>query len=107
MISASAVPRFPDVFSLMQKYFAALVSKTEGYVKPHLDIDASVGAGPFALMAEAQTSGGLLAAVQEDQADELVAALRENGDVDAASIGKVIARDEKMRNGDIYLRVTV
>lgn len=40
-----------------------------------------------------QTSGGLLAAVPEDQAEELLAALREGGVADASIVGRVLPDD--------------
>lgn len=59
---------------------------------------ADVSALPFAvqeLLFDPQTSGGLLIAVPEDEADGLLARIRAAGDADAAIIGRVTPRGER------------
>ena len=59
------------------------------------DDDVVVPAEGVTVLADAQTSGGLLMAVAEDRADQLVGALKERGTRAAVVVGKVIAKREQ------------
>ena len=67
-------------------------------------IDERVDSWRTILLHEAQTSGGLLAAVAPDQADEAVRRLHEAGDTAATVIGRV-ADESPTEDAPIYLRV--
>jgi len=60
------------------------------YVEPHARFDASLDPVDRLLLADAQTSGGLLLAVPEPAVDDLVAALRAAGTPAAAVVGEVV-----------------
>jgi len=61
------------------------------WVQPHLTVAPGVGLPPIVL-ADAQTNGGLLAAVAADQAEAVLAALAAAG-VAAADVGEVLPGD--------------
>ncbi|MHA1566004.1 MAG: selenide, water dikinase SelD, partial [Alphaproteobacteria bacterium] len=61
-----------------------------------LHIDAAVSDEQVLIANDAQTSGGLLLAVADEKADELVAALAEEGVPTRAIIGKVTAEKGKL-----------
>lgn len=61
------------------------------YVMPHAHFDERVGETLRLLLADAQTSGGLLLAVAPEREATLVADLRRRGMADAAAIGTLIA----------------
>ena len=60
------------------------------WVKPHLEVEAGVDPLLPAILADAQTNGGLLAAVAPARAEEVVSALRAAG-VPVARVGEVLA----------------
>jgi selenide,water dikinase len=59
-----------------------------------LRVAPGVGEGTLYLLCDPQTSGGLLLAVPEAQAERLLAALRERGVPDAALIGRITEESE-------------
>jgi len=58
------------------------------YVKPHVTFAEDISSIDQAILADAQTSGGLLISIDEKEADSLVKDLNENG-VNAAVIGNI------------------
>ena len=90
-ISLGAVPLLPGTRRL-----AALGSFAGGskanleHAQPQLHIDPALADDPYAglLLADAQTSGGLLAAIDAKKAERVLAALHERG-VKAARIGTI------------------
>jgi len=59
------------------------------YVEPHVTFAPGVSRVRQLILADAQTSGGLLISLPADRADELLTALRARGVRDAACIGQV------------------
>jgi len=57
------------------------------FVEPHVDWDETISEVQKLILADAQTSGGLLIAVPQERLDALLAALAERGVVEAAHIG--------------------
>ncbi len=57
------------------------------FVEPHVDWDETISEVQKLVLADAQTSGGLLIAVPQERLDALLAALAERGVVEAAHIG--------------------
>jgi selenide, water dikinase len=88
-ISVSAVPRFRSFFDLMKRYLPTQTWKNSEYVQPHVVRDQGIDDDEYALVTEPQTSGGLLVAVKEDQADGAVRVLQAAGDTSASVIGEV------------------
>ncbi|MBN1827364.1 MAG: selenide, water dikinase SelD [Candidatus Eisenbacteria bacterium] len=92
-IRASAVPRLEEAL----RWIAAGVvpGGTENnleFVLPHVDFDADVPEGERVLLADAQTSGGLLIALPEKKAGALLEDLRKRGVREAALIGRFTAK---------------
>jgi selenium donor protein len=58
---------------------------------------ASLDRGRRAVIFDAQTSGGLLIAIESQRSDALVSALRDRGVEDAARIGRLVAGDGRVR----------
>lgn len=94
-IQAEKVPAFEDIFDLMETFYAKEVCKTKQYVADYVHFDEGITDDLTALLCEAQTSGGLLAAIRPDQAEEAVAGIRAAGDVLTAIIGEVCDRPGK------------
>lgn len=105
-ISVSRVPYLSSFFDLSERFLPTQTWKNNEYVEPFVAKDEDVSSEQYSLIAEAQTSGGLLAAVRPDQAEDAVAALHAAGDSAATVIGEV----EPLRSADdgrkIYLRIS-
>ncbi|MGM9992602.1 MAG: selenide, water dikinase SelD [Candidatus Bruticola sp.] len=71
------------------------------YVRPYLEVVGTVAEPILGLMADAQTSGGLLIAVSEEKVDELLKRLPEFFSAPAV-IGMVLAKES---NDSTYLRI--
>ena len=85
-----AVPRYEGVFELMRKRVTtAITGDNLASFQSILDPDTAVGDEPLGLLADAQTSGGLLVSLPADRADEYAAALRAAGVPHAAVVGDV------------------
>lgn len=93
-LEAESVPLLPGLPGLLEDYNAKGVCKCKDFVEPHLRVSESVDPRYYTLFAEAQTSGGFLAAVDPADAEPLVAALRANGDTWSAVVGRVLERDD-------------
>jgi selenide,water dikinase len=86
-LSASLVPILPHARELASRGVAPGGSKRNlHYVAPKVDFDARVDDVTRLLLADAQTSGGLLLAVPEDAAERLAKSLRDEGHA-AAVVG--------------------
>lgn len=66
-------------------------------LKPRLERGADVSDEDLLLLCDAQTSGGLLVALPQAQAEKYAARCRELGATAAAVVGRVIAREENAR----------
>ena len=97
------VPFYKDVFEMLEKFNPKGVCKTVEYIDPYLCINEPTDERKVELLSEAQTSGGLLAAVKADQAEEAVKALHAAGDTASTIIGEIYARNTK--SNDYYLIV--
>jgi selenide,water dikinase len=58
------------------------------FVEPHVDWDEGISEVQKLVLADAQTSGGLLIAVPQERLEALLAALAERGVAEAAHIGE-------------------
>ncbi len=90
-VSASALPALAGAQRLVAAGFAPDGSRRNlAAARPFLDVAAGVAEDDLLLAADAQTSGGLLFAVRESEAEPLVAALRAAGDAPAAVVGRFL-----------------
>lgn len=106
VINEEQVPRLPDIASLRKEFRHQQVCKCKDYILPWADVDSGVGDTSMELLAGAQTSGGLLAAVRSEQAEEAVRALRDGGDVAAAVIGYAAGMKQGSDGRRIHLHIT-
>ena len=84
-----SVPFLPDVHELIKKFYFKTIRKSSELVAPYLSKEESIDEIKLALLTESQTSGGILAAVPAESAEEIVARIKMNGDSAAAIIGDV------------------
>jgi len=89
VITSEDVPLLPGLPGMLDTFNPKGVCKCKDFVEPHLRMRENLDPRYFTLFAEAQTSGGLLATVKPGEADALVEALREQGDIYSAIIGRV------------------
>ena len=87
-----AIPLIPGVRELAERGLVPGGSKKNlAYVEPVVRFHRALSEADRLLLADAQTSGGLLMALDPDRADELVAKLRGSGH-DAATVGRLVER---------------
>lgn len=91
-IEYDAVPKLPNAEAYTIKEFAPLhkIKENLDYVEEHLDAKG-VEEHKITLLAEPQTSGGLLICIKDDDAQALLERLRKR-DPDSAVIGRVMQR---------------
>ena len=90
-VFADAVPRLDFALSLAEEGLVPGGSvKNLAYVKPHTSFDDGLSEAERLLLADAQTSGGLLIAVPPEKEAELVADLARRGTPARAVIGEVV-----------------
>ena len=105
-IRMDKVPFFSSFFELMKQFLPTQTWKNTEYVEPHLAREEGISDDQYALVAEAQTSGGLLAAVRRDQAEQVLAALHAAGDAAARIIGEVELLRISGEGKNEYIRIT-
>jgi len=93
-ISAGSVPLFPGARKYAHDFFPGGSGNNRKYVGDNVSIDPGIDPDHAKLLFDAQTSGGLLAAVRPDQSEELLDRLHQTGDTAAAVIGEVVPRRE-------------
>lgn len=92
-LATGAVPLLEGVVDLAARDVVPGGSRANlDWVRPQLVIAGAIDPALVQVLADAQTNGGLLAAVDPAQAGALVAALRDAG-VEAAEVGEVIPGD--------------
>jgi selenium donor protein len=92
-IRAESVPILPAALTLASAdVVPGGTLNNLAYVQPHVRFAGSVSRTAQIVLADAQTSGGLLISVPAARADALLAALRARGVADAAIIGEVTGR---------------
>ena len=93
VLYCEAIPYFEEAYRYADDYLMTAAGQRN---RNHLAGKAEAGGLPFALqelLFDPQTSGGLLLCVAADQADDLLAAIRE-GDPPASIIGEVLPREK-------------
>jgi len=91
VVRAGSIPVLDGVRELVDQGVAPGGSRTnEAFLSPHITWAASIDPSMKTILADAQTSGGLLIAVAEDRCPELLRNL-EARSVDARVVGKLVA----------------
>ncbi len=94
VLQAERVPLLPGLPGMLDTYNPKGVCKCRDYVDPVMTVAPDVDPRLVTLMSEAQTSGGLLAAVAPGECDRLVRALVDEGDGCARVIGSVTSGED-------------
>lgn len=90
-ISLSRVPVLPEVWQLARDGVIPGGSRRNlAFAEPFVHFAAEVAAEARLILADAQTSGGLLIAVPERKCASLLAALRDHGVAEMAEIGAIV-----------------
>jgi selenide,water dikinase len=93
LLEFAEIPVLPDAVETVRKGFVPGGTKANLlYVTPRVTFAENLGETEKFLIADPQTSGGLLVAVEEPKREELTAAFREHG-VEAFRIGRVADKD--------------
>ncbi|MBI9017397.1 MAG: selenide, water dikinase SelD [Phycisphaerae bacterium] len=98
------IPLFDNILQYMQDFNCVGVCKCNEYIAGACSYDDNVSPQMQSLIAEAQTSGGLLIMVKADQASDALAAIQAAGDATAAIIGQVIPLEQGQNNIN-YLKI--
>jgi selenide,water dikinase len=76
------------------------IERNREYSSQYVSVEEDVNKDIIEVLYDPQTSGGLLIAIKENKADELISRLKDKGICNAAIIGKIISKS----NGNIILR---
>jgi selenide,water dikinase len=105
-IDAAAVPLLPKAIELTERgAIPGGTKRNREALAPHVQIDAKVPEPVRMLLFDAQTSGGLLIAVDPDRANTLLSALQREGTPAAVRIGR-LTRDVGGAGGAGAIRVS-
>ncbi len=91
-LEAGKVPLLDQTISLAKRKMLTRAHKTNLAHLGDRVVASGVDETTLAVLADAQTSGGLLIAVGEDRADELVAGLKKRGTKSAAVVGRAVPK---------------
>ncbi len=95
-LAADAIPVVDGVRALAEQDVAPGGTRANlAWVAPHVRFDASLAAASRLVLADAQTNGGLLAALSPDRAAGVVEDLRRAG-VQAVAVGEVLDGDARI-----------
>jgi selenide,water dikinase len=89
-LDLAAIPLLPGALALAERGFASSLTVANATLKGALDRGRPLSAVDIALLFDPQTSGPLLVAAAEHEAEAIVDALRSNGYARAAIIGEVL-----------------
>jgi selenide, water dikinase len=90
-VDAAAVPLLPKAVELAERgAVPGGTKRNREALSPQVQVDAAVAEPVRTLLFDAQTSGGLLIAVDADRANALIAALEREGTPVAARIGRLV-----------------
>lgn len=94
-VGGGSVPLFPGARKFARDFFPGGSGNNRKYVGDNVHLAPELDPDLAKLLFDAQTSGGLLAAVRRDQAEEALDRLHQSGDTGSAVIGEVHpARDQ-------------
>ncbi len=95
VLNVAQFPELPGALEAYRRGYKTRASRSNReYLSPVMRVDEQVDSERLELAFDAQTSGGLLIAVSNSRAEQVVAAVRERGGLQAAIIGEVLARQE-------------
>jgi selenide,water dikinase len=91
-LQAAAIPRYEEALELIRNGVGTRTTRCNlRLARPHLRVVGEISEEVLTLLADPQTSGGLLIAVPPETADTLLTALRAGGEPRAARVGEVFA----------------
>ena len=94
-LDVAQFPELPGALEAFRRGYKTRASRSNReYLLPVMQVDEQVDSERLELAFDAQTSGGLLIAVPQSCAEQVVAAVRERGGVFATIIGEVLERQE-------------
>ncbi len=93
-VNADSVPLFPGALQFAEDFFPGGSGNNRKFVGENASFAEGLDPELVKLLFDAQTSGGLLAALRPDQAEEALDRLRQGGDTDSSIIGRVQRRRE-------------
>jgi selenide,water dikinase len=105
IIEASRIPIMADVSELARQGFVPGGSHANRrFCKKSLEIEDGVDPFAITVLSDAQTSGGLLMAVDKEKQDRLLSDLHRRGVAEAAIIGEIGAAIDRSLKGRIRVR---
>ena len=94
-LDVARFPELPGALEAFRRGYKTRASRSNReYLLPVMQVDEQVDSERLELAFDAQTSGGLLIAVPQSRAEQVVAAVRERGGLFATIIGQVLERQE-------------
>jgi selenide,water dikinase len=103
---AGSIPFFEGAAELTVDHLPKGSRLNRQYAEPFTGLAPGLDGKVAWLVFDAQTSGGLLAAVRQDQAEDALDAVRSAGDTDAAIVGEVTGLEPDVEGETVYLTVT-
>ncbi|MFH1759667.1 MAG: selenide, water dikinase SelD [bacterium] len=94
-ISISKVPYFKEALEMIENCFSGGSSDNYNLALPNIHKNSGISDGMIRILADAQTSGGLLISVPDSVATELLQNIKNKGDAGAAIIGEFKPKEEK------------
>jgi selenide, water dikinase len=90
-LDATAIPYLPEAMAMTMQsgFISGGTVKNKEFLEQHVSFSPDVNKHEQMIFYDAQTSGGLLIAASEDVAEQLLAALHDEGIVEAVIIGEV------------------
>ncbi len=91
-LDSQAIPRYDESLELIRNGVGTRTTRCNlRLARPHLNIAGEIPEEVLTLLADPQTSGGLLIALPAERAEALVAAARAAGEAHAARVGEVFS----------------
>ncbi len=94
-IDSKQVPLFDEAITYAEmSLFPGGTKKNAAFVKSHVNFDDQVDEKMNMLLADAQTSGGLLISISEEKSEIFLNTLKQKGINEASIIGRVISKEK-------------
>jgi cysteine desulfurase len=96
ILSLALIPLLPGVLELATAgVIPGGTNDNFSFTKPYVEYDDSISQARRLIVNDAQTSGGLLIAIQDNKAEKLLQALKSSGIIAASIIGEVVSKSDK------------